>query len=362
METQPGSVNWAPINNPLDPGETRALAWQAIGHGADAILYWQWRDALNGQEQYHGAIVGPDGKPLPIYTEIQQLGHDLDLTRAAIAGTSPHAEIALLHDYDSRWAIDFQLHTKDYDQQQILIDFYRPLQFIAQSVDVIESTASLDGYKLVVAPSLNLISQPLADHLLAYVRNGGHLILGPRSGMKDEFNSLNTQRQPGPLVEALGGRVEQFYALDAPISLDRGTASIWAEQLSTTSPDTKIVLRYGNSNGWLDNQPAMITRAVGKGSITYLGTIPDPTLMQSLLQAEASGANIQRAFGPIPIDVEVCRRISTAHTVYILINHGKSPQTVTLPKPLHELLSDKTLATIDLFTQGIAVLSTESNQ
>ncbi len=58
METQPGSVNWAPVNNALAPGETRALAWQAIGHGADAILYWQWRSALNGQEQYHGAVVG----------------------------------------------------------------------------------------------------------------------------------------------------------------------------------------------------------------------------------------------------------------------------------------------------------------
>ena len=65
METQPGSVNWAPVNNTLDRGETRAMAWQAIGHGADAVCYWQWRSALNGQEQYHGALVGPDGTPLP---------------------------------------------------------------------------------------------------------------------------------------------------------------------------------------------------------------------------------------------------------------------------------------------------------
>jgi beta-galactosidase len=362
METQPGSVNWAPINNALDPGETRALAWQAIGHGADAILYWQWRDAFNGQEQYHGAIVGPDGKPLPIYDEIQQLGHDLDLTRAAIAGTSPRSEIAILHTYDSRWAIDFQLHTKDYDQQQILLDFYRPLQSIAQSVDVIEATAPLDGYKLVVAPSLNVISRLLADHLLAYVRNGGHLILGPRSGMKDEYNSLNPQRQPGPLVEALGGRVEQFYALDNPIPVGDGTAGIWAEQLSTTSSDTKIVLRYGRSNGWLDDQPAMITHAVGKGNITYLGTIPDPTLMQSLLQTASTEANIKRAFGSIPVDVEVCRRFSTTHAVYILINHSRASQNVTLPKSMRDLLTDMTLTTIELPPQGIAVFRTESSQ
>ena len=35
METQPGAVNWSPLNNFLNRGEARAMAWQAIGHGAD---------------------------------------------------------------------------------------------------------------------------------------------------------------------------------------------------------------------------------------------------------------------------------------------------------------------------------------
>jgi len=38
-----------------------AMAWQAIGHGADDVSYWQWRSALNGQEEIHGVLVGPDG-------------------------------------------------------------------------------------------------------------------------------------------------------------------------------------------------------------------------------------------------------------------------------------------------------------
>jgi beta-galactosidase len=362
METQPGSVNWAPINNPLDRGETRALAWQTIGHGADAILYWQWRAALNGQEQYHGAIVGPDGKPLPLYEEIQQLGADFLAASPALTGTSPRSDVAILHTYDSRWAIDFQPHTREYDQQQVLLDFYRPLASIAQSVDVIEAAANLDGYKLVVAPSLNVISQSLADHLIAYARSGGHLILGPRSGMKDEYNALNTQRQPGPLVEVLGGRVEQFYALDAPIPVGSGTAGIWAEQLSTSAPDTKIDLRYGKGNGWLDNQPAMITRTLGKGSITYLGTLPDPKLMQSLLQTAATSSGVEPIFPSLPTDVELCRRTSPARTVYLLINHGKSSQQIKLPHKMHELLTGKSLATIDLPAKGVAVLVPEETK
>lgn len=53
-----------------------------------------------------------------------------------------------------------------------------------------------------------------------YVRGGGHLVLGPRTGMKNGDNALNIQRQPGPLVALLGGRVEQFYALDTPVPVN----------------------------------------------------------------------------------------------------------------------------------------------
>ncbi|HEY6377163.1 MAG TPA: beta-galactosidase [Edaphobacter sp.] len=41
METQPGFVNWNAVNTALDKGEIRAMAWHDIGHGADAVSYWQ---------------------------------------------------------------------------------------------------------------------------------------------------------------------------------------------------------------------------------------------------------------------------------------------------------------------------------
>ncbi len=43
METQPGFVNWSPVNNALDRGEVREMAWHAIGHGSDCVAYWQWQ-------------------------------------------------------------------------------------------------------------------------------------------------------------------------------------------------------------------------------------------------------------------------------------------------------------------------------
>ena len=88
METQPGAVNWSGINTSLNKGEGRSMAWHAVAHGADAVLYWQWRSAPGGQEQLHGSILGADGKPRPFYSEVQQLGHDFAAAGSAIAGAA----------------------------------------------------------------------------------------------------------------------------------------------------------------------------------------------------------------------------------------------------------------------------------
>ena len=66
METQPGNVNWQKVNNSLNQGETRAAAWHAVAHGAQAVLYWQWRSALGGQEQYHGTLLDPIRPAAPL--------------------------------------------------------------------------------------------------------------------------------------------------------------------------------------------------------------------------------------------------------------------------------------------------------
>jgi len=364
METQPGSVNWAGVNNTLDPGETRAMAWEAVGHGADCVAYWQWRDAPNGQEQYHGALVGADGEPLPIYPEIRQVGSEFAKAAAALAGTAPRSEVAILHDYDSRWAIEFQPHSNRYDVVDVLLGYYRALRDATQSVDIVDPRAPLGGYKLVVAPSLNVLSGDLAAHLLDYVRRGGHLVLGPRSGMKDAFNALHPQRQPGPLAAPLGGRVEQFYALLDTVAVSgewgEGKASIWAEDLSAAAPDTRTVLRYGAGNGWLEGHAAAIARKIGAGSITYIGALLDPNLMRAATRSMMETALVQPAFGPAPQGVEVCRRGSVARNVFVLINHNPRDVDITLPRPMLDILEDgRMVPSIRLAPQGVAVLQSE---
>ena len=360
METQPGAVNWHAVNNFLNRGEARAMAWQAIAHGADDVNYWQWRSALNGQEQYHGTLVGPDGTPVPFYDEVSQAAREFAQVESAFRDTRVVSQVALLYSYDSHWAIQFQKHTEKYNDNALLKSYYAALRPRAQSVDVVSAYAPLAGYKLVVAPSLNVLPKDLADHLLEYVKNGGHLVLGPRSGMKDEFNALLTQRQPGFLVDALGGRVEQYYALEKDVpasgSWGNGNASIWAEQLKSSATDDEILLKYGKSNGWLDDQPAAISRPYGKGRITYIATILDDKLMAAAADWMIQKSGVALAFGKVPDGVEASRRIGGGKQVYVLINYADDPRHVNLSHPMQLLLENKRGDAVDLPRYGVAVL------
>lgn len=360
METQPGFVNWAGVNNSLDKGEVRAMAWHAIGHGADTVSYWQWRSALNGQEEYHGTLVGADGTPVPLYAEIQQIGKEFQKAGPYLAGTSPKSEVAILHSYDSRWAIDWQRHNHEYDPVKEIVSYYRPLRAIAQSVDVVPPTAPLSQYKLVVAPGLNVLSDAAARNLIAYVRGGGHLVLGQRSAMKNEDNGLQTERQPGPLAELLGGRVEQYYALENPVPIEGkwGTeqGKLWAELLSAKDKDVDILERYGKSNGWLDGQPAVITRQLGKGRITYIGAWLDGDALKSAAKWMTDVSGVKPAMGPVPDGVEVYPRYGDTRTVYILVNLSKAKQTISLPSPMQDVLEGGTKNSLDLPVYGVAVM------
>jgi beta-galactosidase len=179
--------------------------------------------------------------------------------------------------------------------------------------------------------------------------------------MKDVDDGLQPLRQPGPLQELLGGRVEEFYALpaDVPVSGDLGPmqATIWAELLSASGPDTKVVLRYGKANGWLDDKPAMITRKFGKGSITYIGACFGDAGMKAIAQWMQTQFGLTTPLPGVPEGVEASRRYGRDHVVTILGNFTAEDKEVTLRRPMQDVLSGGSTSKVHLAGYGVAVLN-----
>jgi beta-galactosidase len=177
--------------------------------------------------------------------------------------------------------------------------------------------------------------------------------------MKDDANALWPQRQPGPLADLLGARIDQYYALDAaaPLTgaLGEGETDIWAETIEPRAKDVEVIERYGPSNGWLDGKAAAVTRRVGKGRITYVGAWPDEAVMHGFAQRLLEEAKVTPVVPDAPAALEVMERAGGGKRVLVLINHGNAPLRPMLPlgaKPVTGDLRDGALP-----AHGIAVVA-----
>ena len=353
METQPGSVNWAGINNTLNQGEAQALAWHAVGHGADALLYWQWRPALNGQEQYHGSLVDQSGQPRPFYDEAAHLGAAFEKVSDLLTGSSVVAQIAIIHDYASRWSLDEQRHHKDFDYIRHLLAYYKPLAKRNLPVDILSPDAPLDPekYKLVIVPALAILTPMRARRLREYAENGGTLLLTIRTGVKDAYNALQPERPPGALAKLAGVEVEEYYALKEKIPLHgtsavqfTGTAKIWAERLRTLDEDgygTQIIAEFKDAGGfgWLDGFPAATARPIGDGMVYYFGGYFDERPQAKLIGFICESLGLEAPLDT-PDGVELCQRVTPeGEKIYILINHQARQKKFPIPWTVRDHIS-----------------------
>ena len=301
METQPGYVNWGPINVTLPRGVMREMAWQAVGHGADAVLYWQWRSSPNGQEEYHGSVLGADGLPNPVYPEIQQIGAEFERVGPALAGSTIQAPVAILQSYESRWAMDLQ-HTRNVDYVRRIAGLYRAVEPLAQAVDIVSPDAPLAGYKVVFAPALSVITTATAAHLLDYVRSGGSLILEPHSDLKAAYETHLSALQPDPLAAAQ-------------------------------------------------------SHIHGKGTITWMDASLAPGRLRSSVRGTLENAGVHPILAGLPDGVELMQRSSTTRRVWIIINHNEVAASVDTHHPGMDLLTGKGDTTIVLPPHGVAVFA-----
>ncbi len=362
METQPGHVNWHLKNNSLIKGEALAMAWHAIAHGADAVLYWQWRSALGGQEQYHGTLIDQSGQPRPFYEEAQLLGKQIQSVSGLLAGSKIKSSVAMLNSYDSRWSIEFQRHIDDFDYINHFNHYYRALVVNNICVDIISADETLDGYKLVIAPALLTLNEKRVTNLTNFVKKGGHLVLTIRTGMKDEYNTLLPSRQPGPLAKLSGVEVEDYYALDKSVPIEgkwlNGFSRLWAERLNLLDQQNALpISTYGRSNGWLDGQIAIAVHPFGAGLVYTVGVYLDENAQQTLLDHILKMAGILGTRSEK--DVEIFTRIDeSGKVILVVINHAPEERGFVLPWSAIEHLTGQTVKNeLKLPPYNVAILT-----
>jgi len=290
------------------------------------------------------------------------IGQEFARVSDLLAGSTVKAKVALLNDYASRWSIEFQRHHKDFDYVTYFNHFARPLAANGISIDVISALEPLNGYHLVFAPALILLDEKCVQNLKDFVRLGGHLVLTARCGMKDPANAFLPARQPGSLSGLAGVEVEEFYALDeyVPVkgTIFEGSTRIWAERLKILDEKaTAVIGRYRDSNGWLDEHPAVTVRSDGSGLVYYLGAWLDDISQQKLITHILKNAYLHLL--ETPPGVELRTRIRPdKQEIHFLINHMRVNQSIHLPwKTFDHLGNQKLEETFTLAPYSVVILS-----
>ena len=139
MEQTPSVTNWLAYNALKRPGVMRLWSYQAMAHGADAVLFFQMRRSIGACEKYHGAVIDHVGtENTRVFREISPLGKDLQQLGDKTLGARSRAKAAILVDWDNWWAIEYSAGpSRDLKYLDEVFLYYRALEEQNYAVDII---------------------------------------------------------------------------------------------------------------------------------------------------------------------------------------------------------------------------------
>ncbi|WP_371614134.1 beta-galactosidase [Streptomyces sp. NBC_00454] len=322
-----------------EPGEILRHSLGHIARGSEGALFFQWRQSRAGAETWHSAMLPHAGPDSRIFREVTRTGEAV-ARLGELAGSTVTAQVAVLDDPDAMWALEVDgLPSARLDYHAPLAGAHRALWDAGVTADFAHPEHELSGYRLVIAPSLFLLSDKGAENLRRYVEGGGTLLVQHASGFVDDRMHARLGGYPaGPLREALGIRVEEHRPLrtDERIALSDGShGTLWSESLRTEGAEALAAYTHGMLTG----SPALTRHRSGSGQGWYLSTRLDDADYAALVGRLLKEAGVEPEAPGLPAGVEaVTRHAPDGRRWQVLLNH--TSETVPLPEPAHDLLTD----------------------
>ncbi len=330
MEHSTSAVNWQPRNRAKVPGEMIRNSLAHVARGADAVLFFQWRASGAGAEKFHSGLLPHAGTDTRQWREVVELSQLLDAVEE-VAGSAPRNEAAILFDYEAWWGCELDSHPSiDVRYRDRAEDLHRALTAQGVGVDVVHPGADLSAYRLVLVPTLYLVSDETVAAVTGAAEAGATVVVTYFSGIVDVHDHIRLGGYPGAFRELLGVRTTEFLPLleGQRVQVDglgasRVAADTWAEDLQLAGADAIATHVDGPAAGL----PAVTRRQVGSGTAWYVATRLDPTGTDRLVERLVAEAGVEQLPGASSL-VEVTRRVGDDARWLFVINHGDAEAAV----------------------------------
>lgn len=304
LETQAqGRPSWTPY-----PGQLTLQALSHLACGAGSVMYWHWHSIHNSYETYWKGILSHDLQPNAPYRDLSNFGLLLAALGDRITFLKKNPKAALMLDNRSLTGIDefpsngeeaFRGREED-DYNHMMRRWFDALTKLNVEADFVYCDDDLSSYFLVIIPALYSASDATIEHIRAYVKDGGHLIITPRCFFSDEHLKVYADTQPHGFTDLTGCSYNEF---TTPSSIGfKGTLPLTGKAHSFMEyliPSTAEVLSS------YDHMYLKEFAAVARlGKVTTVGCVLDEHDTMTVLENTLSNAGIDVPEARFPLTVK----------------------------------------------------------
>lgn len=370
MESTPSNTNWQPTSKLKKPGMHLLSSIHAVAHGSDTVQYFQWRKSRGSSEKFHGAVVDHCGhENTRVFRDVTEVGTILQ-NLDEIIGTSVEPEVALIFDWENRWAMNDSQGPRNcgIKYEKTIHDHYKPFWKKGVPVDVIDMDCDFSKYKLLVAPMLYMVRPGVSEKIENFVKNGGTFVTTYWSGIVDENDLCFLGGFPGPLRKVLGiwsEEIDSLYDSDSnSISFNEDNIlNIKGEYEAIELCDlihtegAEVLATY--KSDFYAGRPAVTENKFGKGSAFYIASrtkdVFNEIFYNKIIEKLKLKLNIQTE---LPYGVTVQLRTDGINDFVFIMNFNASEQVVQLDDCIYEdlLTKNKLKAKIILPPYGIKIV------
>lgn len=351
MEQTPSVTNWLPYNALKRPGVMRLWSYQAMAHGADAVMFFQMRRSIGACEKFHGAVIDHVGtENTRVFRELSQLGKELKSLGDRTLGGRYHAKTALLVDWDNWWAVEYSAGPScDLKYLDEVYLYYRALEEQNYAVDIIGVEDDLEKYDVVIAPLLYMTKTGTDEKVRNFVKDGGTFVTSYFSGIVDEHDLVITGGYPGKLRDILGIWVEESDALPSDKENHftyRGKeypAKLLCDLMHLEG--AAEMARY--QEDFYAGTPVLTENTFGNGKAYYVGTRSSEGFYREFIRSCMEEKGIRPVL-EVPEGVEVTERFCGERSIKFVLNHNDKPVRVQIGDDRKDLLTGKNYNASDI--------------
>ncbi len=343
LESTPSHTNWQTYNKPKKPGVNHLTTLQAAAHGADGMMYFQWRMSRGSTEKFHGAVIAHSNRTdTRVFREVARTGKTAERL-CELTGATTKAEAAVIYDWENRWAVEdfWGLHT-GYGKEtkkyiQTCLKHYFPFWQNGINTDVIDRRSDFSPYKLIVAPMLYMTDRETIEKIKAFVAQGGVFVGTYLTGEVNENDLCWLDGFPAEeLKEVFGLWGEEFDVLlpEETVRVDaRGKSYQAVDFCEVIHPDedTEVLATYGEE--FYKGTPAVCRHHYGKGTAYYIAFRDEGAYLSDLYGELIRETGLESAVQlPLPEGATCHTREKDGKRWLFIENYNDHPVTVTLKK------------------------------